>query len=437
MRTLLPVLSKLRLAACLLLAGACLWSAQQVRAQPVVAQTAAVAASAAQATEAPASAAAGPVADPMETVRERLQDKLRSPSGEGRDTPTAQGVAADDPESAAMARLRERLSKRLGLDAQVSHGNELRLTTRAASPAEVEAARLAAHSPAVAAVRARANPGVAAPVALAGGRSRAAGAQGGSTVAAVGAGAVSAGAASAPAAALSASAPAPTPVPGLPWAYSGPNGPQAWGRLKPEYAACARGKRQSPIDIRDGIPVNLEPLVVAYRPSSLRVVDDGRILTAHVGAGNSVQLRGRRYELQTVQLHTPAEERVQGKVYDMSADLLHKDPQGQWLVVTVLLERGPAQSLLQTLLDNLPLEKGDDVNASQPVDWSGLLPADPRYHIYMGSLSAPPCTEGVVRVVMKTPMTVSPEQHAIFSRLYPMNARPPQAMAGRMVKESN
>ncbi len=394
------------------------------------AQAAPAASKAASSPEAAASAL--PVIDPMEAVRERLKDKLQGrpalesgsgmPAGGGAAVaprPAASAPAAEEPEDAeslAMERLRLRLAKRLGLDASATKPNELRLTTRTASPAEVEAARVAANTP-----RARAGEG-----ATSGGSARAAPASGAAP-------ASTASAASATGVGSHHSA----PQPGQPWAYDGPNGPQAWARLKPEFALCGQGKRQSPIDLRDGIPVNLEPLVFDYRPSTLRVVDDGRSLLAQVGPGNTVQLRGRRYELQSVQFHTPAEDHVQGKVYDMSAHLLHKDAQGHWLLLSVLLERGAAQSVLQAVLDNLPLEKGDDVNAPQPVDWSQLLPADPRYYIYMGSLSTPPCTEGVVRIVMKTPMSVSPEQFAIFSRLYPMNARPVQAAAGRVIKESN
>lgn len=344
-----------------------------------------------------------PLIDPMEMVRERLRSKLRPlDAAEG-----APAEASDDPESLAMERLRARLAKRLGVEANVTKPNELRLTTRIATPAEVEAARVVAHTPR----------------------------EGRSTGVSVrGAGAVL-GPATAPAtAAASVSGP---PQPGQPWTYEGPNGPRAWGRLKPEYAVCGSGKRQSPIDIRDGIQVNLDRLVFDYSATPLKVRDDGRSLLAEPGAGNTVSLRGRRYELQHVQFHTPAEDHVQGKVHDMSASLVHRDAQGHWLVLSVLLDRGPSQSVLQTVLDNLPLEKGDDVSAQQPLDWRGLLPADPRYYIYMGSLSSPPCTEGVVRIVMKTPMTVSPEQLAIFSRLYPMNARPVQLSAGRVVKESN
>jgi carbonic anhydrase len=106
-------------------------------------------------------------------------------------------------------------------------------------------------------------------------------------------------------------------------------------------------------------------------------------------------------------------------------------------VVAVLLERGAAQPLLQTVWNNLPLEKHEPFPARAPLDPSQLLPADRRYYTYMGSMTTPPCTEGVLWLVMQQPVTVSAQQIDIFSRLYPMNARPIQRAAGRMIKQSN
>ncbi len=337
--------------------------------------------------------------DPMEWVREKLNSRLTVPDNPVKPLAEAQ---SEDPESLAMERLRARLAKRLGVEAQVTPSNELRLTTRIASPSEVEAARLVANSPA----QRRDAGGAGKP---SGGRHQAA---------------------------TNPVAEAP-PQSGQPWAYEGPNGPKAWPRLKPEYAACGSGKRQSPIDIRDGIRLNLEPVVFEYSATPVKVLDDGRSLQALPGPGNTVVLRGRRYELRLVQFHTPAEDQVQGIVHDMSVSLVHQDSQGRWLVLSLLFNRGLSQPVLQTVLDNLPLEKGDDVQISQPLDWRALLPTDRSYYIYMGSLSTPPCTEGVVRIVMKTSMMLSPEQLAIFTRLYPTTARPVQLSMGRVVKESN
>jgi carbonic anhydrase len=221
------------------------------------------------------------------------------------------------------------------------------------------------------------------------------------------------------------------------WDYEGSAGPQAWGRLRPEYSKCANGQRQSPIDIRGGIAVDLEPIRFDYRPSAFSVIDNGHTVQVNVEAGNAITITGRRYELVQFHFHRPSEERVNGRQYDMVAHLVHKDSEGRLAVVAVLLDRGSAQSIVQAVWNNLPLEKGDEVRAGTRIDLAQLLPGDRRYYTYMGSLTTPPCSEGVLWMVMKEPVPISPEQVAIFSRLYPMNARPIQQADGRLIKESN
>jgi carbonic anhydrase len=87
--------------------------------------------------------------------------------------------------------------------------------------------------------------------------------------------------------------------------------------------------------------------------------------------------------------------------------------------------------------NNLPLEKGEELAARGTINLNDLLPAERSYFTYMGSLTTPPCSEGVLWMVMKQPVQISSEQIGIFARLYPMNARPIQSAAGRLIKESN
>lgn len=220
------------------------------------------------------------------------------------------------------------------------------------------------------------------------------------------------------------------------WSYEGETGPANWGR-KPEWAACATGNRQSPIDLRDGMKVDLEPIVFDYKPSAFNVVDNGHTVQVTVGPGNYISLQNRTFELQQFHFHRPSEERINGKGFEMVVHLEHKDADGKLAVVAVLLERGKAQSMIQTVWNNLPLEKNDVVTPSVVLDVTELLPARRDYFTYMGSQTTPPCNEGVLWMVMKQPVEASPAQMAIFSRLYPMNARPIQANSGRVVKESN
>ena len=220
------------------------------------------------------------------------------------------------------------------------------------------------------------------------------------------------------------------------WAYSGATGPEAWGQLKPAYRQCMLGKRQSPIDIRDGLPVHLDPIQFDYRPTRFRVIDTGRTVQVNLDLGNSITVMGQRYELVQFHFHRPSEERVNGRAYPMSAHLLHKSPSGQYAVVAVLLDQGEPHPLIQQVWNNLPLERHQELAAQAPMDPSQILPAQRhQYYTYMGSLTSPPCTENVLWMVMKEPVTVSIEQIGIFHRLYPMNARPVQPTAGRLIKE--
>lgn len=221
------------------------------------------------------------------------------------------------------------------------------------------------------------------------------------------------------------------------WSYDGDASPDQWARLSPEWASCSTGSRQSPIDIRDGIKVDLEAVRFEYRPSTFTVIDNGHTVQVNLPPGNAIVVAGKRYELLQFHFHKPAEERVNGKPFDMVVHLVHKDLNGKLAVVAVLLEKGSAQRVVQNVWNHLPLEKGDPVEAGVPLDPSDLLPAERGYYTYMGSLTTPPCSEGVLWMVMKQPVGISQEQLAIFARLYPMNARPLQASSTRLIKESN
>ncbi|MFG6441752.1 carbonic anhydrase [Roseateles sp. LKC17W] len=223
------------------------------------------------------------------------------------------------------------------------------------------------------------------------------------------------------------------------WGYTGEVGPDRWAELSPDNKLCAVGTRQSPIDIRDGIAVELETIAFDYRPSSFSVLDNGHTVQVNVPAGNGLTVMGRRYELVQFHFHRPAEERVSGKQFDMVAHLVHRDAQGRLAVVAVLLERGAddkPQPVLQSVWANLPLEKHEVLPAQGQIDLNQLLPEQRSYYTYMGSLTTPPCSEGVLWMVMRQPVAVTQQQISVFARLYPMNARPLQAGSGRLIKQS-
>ena len=226
------------------------------------------------------------------------------------------------------------------------------------------------------------------------------------------------------------------PKNGTHWTYEGEFGPQNWSKINAAWAACNTGNRQSPIDLRDGIKVDLEQINFDYHPSSFNEIDNGHTIQVNVAGGNFLSVGGTTYELQQFHFHRPGEERINGKGTEMVVHLVHKSYDNKIAILAVLLERGDANPMIQTVWNNLPLEKHMTVTPSIVIDVNEILPARRDYFTYMGSLSEPPCTENVLWLVMKQPMTASPQQMALFSRLYPFNSRPVQQANGRMIKES-
>lgn len=238
-------------------------------------------------------------------------------------------------------------------------------------------------------------------------------------------------------AAAAAAAIAAAPKHGTVWSYEGELGPANWSKINVDWAKCGTGNRQSPIDLRDGIKVNLEQISFDYHPSSFSEINNGHTIQVTVGGGNFITVGNTVYELQEFHFHRPSEEKINGRGTEMVIHLVHKSAEGKIAIIAVLLERGQPHRLMQTIWDNLPLEKFDAVSPSIVIDPTDALPERREYFTYMGSLTEPPCTEGVLWMVFKQPMQASPAQMALFSRLYPLNARPVQSTAGRLIKESN
>lgn len=226
---------------------------------------------------------------------------------------------------------------------------------------------------------------------------------------------------------------------GVHWSYSGEGGPQAWERLQPEFRTCGAGRRQSPIHIEDTSTLlgPAEPLQFIYTPSSGSVVNNGHTLQVDVEGENTLTVRGSTYRLVQFHFHHPAEERINRRGFAMVAHLVHRNAEGQLAVVAVLMDPGEASPLIHKVWTHLPLEVGDRVRVPAGlIDLNELLPRDQRYYQFMGSLTTPPCTEGVLWMVLKSPVTLGADQLKLFSQLFPNNARPIQASNGRVVREA-
>ena len=194
-----------------------------------------------------------------------------------------------------------------------------------------------------------------------------------------------------------------------PWEYSGKRGELNWGKLDPAYRACSKGHEQSPI---------------------------GHTVEVQVKPGSYIVAGGMRYDLVQFHFHHPGEAAVKGKLTDMEAHLVHKSADGKLAVVAVRLRENidAPNAVLAALWPHLPKTAGATDRVTEMVNAGGLLPADRGYWTYVGSLTAPPCTEGVRWFVFEEELTVSRDQVRAFAALYKMNTRDLQDPHGRHIE---
>lgn len=217
------------------------------------------------------------------------------------------------------------------------------------------------------------------------------------------------------------------------WGYSGEAGPEHWATLDAGYAVCGTGVNQSPIDLDGLIEAELGSLVLDYRPSATDIVNNGHSIQVGYGAGSFMTIEGRKFELKQFHFHSPSENTVGGKHYPLEAHLVHQDADGHLAVVAVMFADGNENPVLATLWQAVPTEAGKKGVLPAGINVSSLLPADPAYYRFNGSLTTPPCSEGVIWAVVKTPSPVSKQQVEQFSAVLgfannrpvqPRNARP-------------
>lgn len=223
------------------------------------------------------------------------------------------------------------------------------------------------------------------------------------------------------------------------WAYDGEMGPDHWADLDPAFEKCRVGKRQSPIHIESDKAMSgpADELEFSYKATSAKVVNNGHTFQVDLGEGSSLMARGESYKLVQFHFHHPSEERIDYKGFPMVAHLVHKSESGSLAVVAVELELGAANPAVAGAWRSLPLDEGDKSGISGGLNPEALLPSKEKrkYFQFIGSLTTPPCSEGVLWMVLKQPMTISKEQLAVFKRFFPMNARPAQPLNGRLVRE--
>lgn len=216
--------------------------------------------------------------------------------------------------------------------------------------------------------------------------------------------------------------------------YEGNIGPSNWAQLSSEYTTCATGTEQSPVNIPSSAPLNVADsaqIDFNYRPSALNLENTGHSLQANYQPGSSLELAGQSYELKQFHFHNPSEHTVDNRATPLTLHLVHENDQGEIVVVNVFAEQGQRNEALAPVFDNLPTQPGESSVPGASVNATQLLPDNQSYWRYNGSLTTPPCSEGVKWVVMKSPIEVSAAQIASHNNIYSDNARPIQPLNGR------
>ncbi|MCE9575953.1 MAG: carbonic anhydrase family protein [Deltaproteobacteria bacterium] len=217
------------------------------------------------------------------------------------------------------------------------------------------------------------------------------------------------------------------------WSYEGDTGPATWGKLEDEWKTCGVGKAQSPIDIMPH-KSNASAIEFDYHPGKATVVDNGHTLQVNVAPGSGITIDGHRYELVQFHVHTPSEHTLAGDRYALEVHLVHKDDKGKLAVIGVLFDEGTPSPVLDAVWKKWPSKQNQEKTLASKFDPSTLLPANRNVYRYEGSLTTPPCSEGVVWNVMRRTMSESPAHLALLRKHYPNNARPVVASGDREVE---
>ena len=221
------------------------------------------------------------------------------------------------------------------------------------------------------------------------------------------------------------------------WSYEGETGPQHWGDISPAFKVCQLGLEQTPLDLSSSLKGETGGLAFDYRQMPLRLVNNGHTIQVNAEPGSSLTIGGKRYNLAQFHFHHPSEHQIDGKSFDMEVHFVHKSEDGALAVIGVFIRAGAHNPGLQPIFDQMPKSEGPQVTAAGQFDPSSFLPGSQSHYRYMGSLTTPPCSEGLTWTVFRDPIEASPEQIRQFSTLFPNNARPVQRRNRRLLIETN
>ena len=220
------------------------------------------------------------------------------------------------------------------------------------------------------------------------------------------------------------------------WGYSGEGGPQNWGKLDPGFATCATGKNQSPIDIQATTKGNLKPVRIDYQNGTTEILNNGHTVQVDYRPGSSLEVDGLTFELKQFHFHAPSENTFSGKHFPLEGHLVHADKDGNLAVIGVMFTEGAPNPILASLLQLMPGKEGEHKALTDLQSSLQMLPVEPQHHYYRftGSLTTPPCSEGVRWLVLQKPAAASRAQiDAIAKAAHAPNNRPVQPLNARKV----
>ena len=221
---------------------------------------------------------------------------------------------------------------------------------------------------------------------------------------------------------------------GVLWGYTGSGAPDQWGNLDPAFALCGQGVNQSPINLTGFIEAELEPIDFKYSGLTTEILNNGHTIQVNHASGSSINLGGKSFELKQFHFHAPSENLIDGESFPMEAHFVHVAKDGSLAVIGVMYQTGEMNSALEMLWQQMPLKAGAKVALASQVKADKLLPENRDYYRFNGSLTTPPCTEGVLWMVMKEPVSVSRNQVEAFAHLmHHPNNRPVQQVNARPV----
>ena len=213
------------------------------------------------------------------------------------------------------------------------------------------------------------------------------------------------------------------------WGYEGDNGPEHWGDAFP---VCGKGKKQSPLNIIGPFEKSKDTLSVDYKEGPLKMLNNGHTIQVNIEPGSTLTIGKESFDLLQFHFHRPSEEQVDGKNASMVAHFVHKSKEGKLAVIGVMLNEGKDSAAIKTLWANLPPKEGEEFLPPKVTFNPGsMLPKEMAFYNYEGSLTTPPCTEGVQFYILKTPVDISKQQLAKFP--FKLNARPVQSLNGRKI----